>query len=310
MRGEACCDFHTGSLCTGGGVVRLCNGALALLAAILLGCADTTAQSGSEAGACVDIERIYTPGVRPGQTGQVRVIRRRVPCTAMADDINAAPFSNETAALRHLARQSFPVELTLHADPAWDPEETVVGRFVVPSEYFDPANPPLMDAIADGELTTFNAQFFVAFMDGRYISQVAAHNQTVQSVHQVSLGGRSDGDSVVGEREYLSESPHYEFTGETAHGLDLYVFQSPYEVKDQIWVGTAPDGAAVRIVCGSQRMDRHGPPDGPREYGLCTLNFMADTNIRVDLSLPHFQIEQWPVHRSEALRLVESWRTE
>ncbi|PWE17906.1 hypothetical protein DDZ18_04840 [Marinicauda salina] len=285
----------------------------ACLAVMLAGCGEAgLARSGDPDDACIEIDRVYTPGVQPGESGRVRVIRRRVPCTETTEALDTPPFDNEIRALRHLARQSFPVEVTLFTNPDWDPSETVVARYIVPSEYFDPGNPPLMAEIADGEIRTFRTSFFVTFQDGRYQSQVQAVNEVVQSVHQIGITGEHTLDSLRTQIDRLltSDDDGYEISGERAIGLTLLEAESRFDANDQRWVGYTGDGEAIMIGCPARRADRTEPDGESRHYGLCTLSFMAEPHVRTALSFPHDQLDQWRTHRAEALALLEAWRVD
>jgi hypothetical protein len=261
---------------------------------------------------CIEIDRVHTPPVRQGDSGRVRVIQRRVPCPAGEENPEEPPFRNEIAASRHLAREGFPVEVTLHVNPFFDENETDVARFIIPSEWFDPNVPPLMVEIADGELRGWNIYTLAALVDGQYRNRRQVTHDEVETYHQIALSGADLEDTVAPQIEGLSShlSEYYTFVRSDENGLLLFHRDSPFATKDQFWTSAADAQDSIWIVCFARDLDGRGPPQEPLEYSLCSMSFMAAPYIRVNTHLLHSQIDDWRFHREQALSLVESWRAE
>lgn len=280
------------------------------------GCADELAGAQpSGFGGCVEVDRQYTPGARPGDAGRVRVIQRRVRCTDDSADPTIPPFESDVAAYRHLARtESFPVDVVLTADPDQDPAETEIARYRVPSEYFYPNNPLLMQDIADGEVRSSGIQFFAVFRDGQYVSQVDANNTVVQSVHTFKIiAGRED-SSLSEQISWHTTDPeisqYYVSQGPGEIGLELFHFISdPGPLLDQRWLGTTSEGDPIMVNCSPQYLLGESAMERRHEYGLCRLIFEAEPRVRVTLSFPHSQLSIWRDHWREALELLDAWRT-
>ena len=261
---------------------------------------------------CIEIDRVYTPPLRPGDSGRVRVIQRRVPCPAGEENPEEPPFRNEIAAARHLAREGFPVEVTLHVNPFFDENETDVARLIIPSEWFDPNVPPLMLEIADGELRGYRIYTLAALVDGQYRNRRQVNHEQVESYHQIALSGANLEDTVAPQIAGLSRErrEYFTFARSDDNGLQLFHRNSRFATKDQYWTSGPEDRHSIKIVCRAEDLDGSGPPQEPLEYSLCSMGFMAAPYIRVNMMLLHSQVDDWRFHREQALSLVESWRAE
>lgn len=297
--------------------------ALLVLAVAALGlfaaCSASPAQNGQEEwvgdGQCYKVDRVYTPAVRVGEAGQVRVIRRRVPCDENAESHYDPPFDSPTDAYRYAAQQSFPVLVELHGSPDFDPEQTIHARFQIPSEYFDPRVPPLMAEIADGYMAETAALIFVALQDGQYQSYIEVLDEEVYYTYQIRIQATISEYHVEDAVNYTGASNlhRYDSLNETRYGLDYRMrLDFTQELKPIAFAGISETGNHVFINCRPVRVGpRHLEHDSfSFDQSLCRMQLQFSEYITVGLTFPHFDLEKWPTLAELTLQLVQSWRVD